>query len=347
MSQKKATPKAVFEACQQLSISIEEGASWNRDDVRLLVGGGSFAVIDPLIKAWRKLQPIREVAPTIPSELLIQVAALLEQQVTGYINEVQQADERRELLFNQAGEELAENLHRLESRLTAELESAHQANHDLESECSRLEGELTQSQQEKHSLELRGELMEKELDQAGIRLVAEKDRADKIIQQNQEDLEALRVRMVEQNTLALANAKLDYQQQLAGQKVQLLDAAELAENRLMRLLDQSRSEIKEAKQTFEHKLADLNLQQQEDKQLINKQKLEINVKESELKQVQLGVAQQVVDLEAKVSEANHESRLLRDQLLQQQSENSQGDRADLQAIKDSILSLQGQLSGRR
>lgn len=346
MSQKKATPKAVFEACQQLSASIEYAGSWNRDDVRLLVGGGSFAVIDPLIKAWRKLQPVREVAPTIPSELLIQVATLLEQQVTGYINEVQQADERRELLFNQAGEELAENLHGLESRLTAELDSAHQANHDLESECSRLEGELTQSQQEKHSLELRLELLEKELNQAGIRLAAEKERTDKIIKQNQEDTEALRMLMAEQNTQALANNKLDYQQQLASQKKQLLDAAELAENRLMRLLDQSRSEIKEAQQSFEYKLADLNLQQQEDKQLINKQKLEINVNESELRQVQQVAAQQIADLEAQVSQANHECGLLRDQLLQQQSENTQGDRADLQAIKDSILSLQGQLNGR-
>lgn len=333
MTQKKATPKAVFEACQQLAASMEEGESWNRDDVRVLVGGGSFAVIDPLIKAWRKLQPMREVAPTIPSELLIQVATLLEQQVTGYIDEVQQADERRELLFNQAGEELSENLHKIESHLTAELECANQANHDLESECSRLEGELTQSQQERHSLDLRVELMEKELNQANQRLQAEKDRNDKIVLQNQEEVEALRVRMSEQNAQALTNTKLEYQQQLAGQKKQLLDAAELAENRLMRLLDQSRGELKEAQQSFEHKLSILNLQQQEDKQLINKLKLEV-----------LGVEQQISDLEAQVRKANNECKVLRQQLLQQQSESSQSDRADLQAIKDSILSLQGQLS---
>lgn len=326
MSQKKATPKAVFEACQQLTASIEEGKSWNRDDVRLLVGGGSFAVIDPLIKTWRKLQPVRDVAPTIPSELLIQVATLLEQQVTGYIAEVQQADEQRELLFNQATEELAKNLNSMEVRLTTELEETKQSNHSLESECSRLESELAQSQKEQHSLDLRLELMEKELAQANLRLAAEKERSDKIILQSQEDAEALRLRLTEQNTLALANAKLDHQQQVLDQKKQLQDAAELAENRLMRLLDQARSEIKEAQVTFEHKLSSMNLQQLEDKQTINKQKLEVNVIGSELKQ------------------SNDECLLLREQLLQQKTESSQVERADLQAIKASILSLQGQLN---
>ena len=326
MSQKKATPKAVFEACQQLAASIEEGESWNRDDVRLLVGGGSFAVIDPLIKVWRKLQPMRDVAPSIPSELLVQIATLLEQQVTGYIAEVQQADEQRELLFNQATEELAKNLNSMEVRLTTELEEAKQSNHSLESECSRLESELAQSQKEQHSLDLRLELMEKELAQANLRLAAEKERSDKIILQSQEDAEALRLRLTEQNTLALANAKLDHQQQVLDQKKQLQDAAELAENRLMRLLDQARSEIKEAQVTFEHKLSGMNLQQLEDKQTINKQKLEVNVIGSELKQ------------------SNDECLLLREQLLQQKTENSQVERADLQAIKASILSLQGQLN---
>ena len=78
MSMKKATPKAVFEACEQLEL---QDRPWNRDDIRSLVGGGSFSVIDPLIQAWRKLQPVREVAPSVPAELLIQVATLLEQQI--------------------------------------------------------------------------------------------------------------------------------------------------------------------------------------------------------------------------------------------------------------------------
>lgn len=333
MTQKKATPKAVFEACQQLSISLEEGESWNRDDVRLLVGGGSFAVIDPLIKAWRKLQPMREVAPSLPSELLLQVATLLEQQVEGYISEVQQRDEKRESLFNQAGMELAENLRQLEERLTSELEEAKFANHDLESECSRLESELIGSQQESYSQALKLEMMEKELDQAGLALKAEKERHDRNLLQSQKEAEALRLRMAEQNTQETNSLKLDYQQQLASQKKQLVDAAELAENRLMRLLDQSRLEMKESQGDFEVKLAGFNQKNQEDQSIIGQKKLEMKVLVTEVEQ-----RSEQISLLAK------ENDMLKDRLSQQQSEIIHEDASDLKAIKDSIALLQKQLS---
>lgn len=333
MTQKKATPKAVFEACQQLSISLEEGESWNRDDVRLLVGGGSFAVIDPLIKAWRKLQPMREVAPSLPSELLLQVATLLEQQVEGYISEVQQRDEQRESLFNEAGMELAENLRQLEERLTSELEEAKFANHDLESECSRLESELIRSQQESYSQALKLEMMEKELAQAGLTLKAEKERHDRNLLQSQKEAEALRLRMAEQNTQETNSLKLGYQQQLASQKKQLVDAAELAENRLMRLLDQSRLEMKESQGAFEVKLAGFNQKNQEDQSIIGQNKLEMKV-----------LAAEVEKRSDQISLLAKENDMLKDRLSQQQSEVTHEDASDLKAIKDSIALLQKQLS---
>ncbi len=347
MSMKKATPKAVFEACQQLSLSMGEGESWNRDDVRLLVGGGSYAVIDPLIKAWRNLEPVREVAPSIPSELLIQVASLLEQQVSGYIAEVEQRDEQREFFFRQAGEELASNLHAVEDALTSDLELAQQAKHELDAECSRLEEELSLSQQEGYGLALKLELMEKELVQANQRLSSEKERYDRIIDQANKDKESLQVRLSEQNVQAIADCKLDYQQQLAAQKSQFLNAAELSENRLMRLLDQARVEMKELQQTYEGKLDAGSRQQQQDKAALNKQKLEINVLESELKLLKQGVEQQVLEHESQLLLANNEVTALRDQLLQQRSQGVQEDKSDLQAIKDSILTLQNQLQQRK
>jgi len=344
---KKATPKAVFEACQQLSLSMEEGESWNRDDVRHLVGGGSYAVIDPLIKAWRNLQPVREVAPSIPSELLIQVASLLEQQVSGYIAEVEQRDEQREFFFRQAGEELASNLQAVEDALTSDLELAQQAKHELDAECSRLDAELSLSQQEGYGLALKLELMEKELVQANQRLSSEKERYDRIIDQANKDKESLQVRLSEQNVQAIADCKLDYQQQLAAQKSQLLNAAELSENRLMRLLDQARVEMKELQQSCEGKLDAGSRQQQQDKAGLNKQKLEINVLESELKLLKQGVEQQVLEHESLLLLANNEVTALRDQLLQQRSQGVQEDKSDLQAIKDSILTLQNQLQQRK
>lgn len=333
MSQKKATPKAVFAACQQLAASSEEGESWNRDDVRFLVGGGSFAVIDPLIKTWRELQPIREIAPSLPTELLMQVASLLEQQIEGYISEVQQRDEQRGALFDQTSIELAENFRQMEEHLTSELEEAKLSNHVLESECSRLQSELITSQQENSSQSLKLEMMEKELDQAGLLLQSEKKRHDGILQRSQREAEAFQTRMAEQNTQAMNHLKLDYQQQLANQKIQLADAAELSENRLMRLLDQSRLERKESQTTFEIKLSEYHQKSQQDQSIIGQHKLQVSVLQAEVKQQSEQLSQLI-----------KENKDLKDQLSQQHSEITHEDASDLKAIKDSIAIMQKQLS---
>ena len=121
MSIKKATPKAVFDACEQLELL---GKTWNRDDVRMIIGGGSFVVIDPLIQAWRKLQPVREVAPTVPTELLIQVASMLEKQMADFIGTVEQQDKEREEILLSLNKSASESFELRESQLEAELELA-------------------------------------------------------------------------------------------------------------------------------------------------------------------------------------------------------------------------------
>ena len=67
MAHKIATASTVFAACDRLNAANER---WNREDVRNDVGGGGYVVIDPLIRAWRELKPLREAAPTTPAELL-------------------------------------------------------------------------------------------------------------------------------------------------------------------------------------------------------------------------------------------------------------------------------------
>lgn len=139
MSIKKATPKAVFDACEQLELLDK---SWNRDDVRALIGGGSFSVIDPLIRAWRQLQPVREVAPTVPTDLLIQIATMLERQVSEFIGDIEARDQAREETLLSLNENASEIFSRREAELETQIDLAKQANHQLEAELSRLEGEL-------------------------------------------------------------------------------------------------------------------------------------------------------------------------------------------------------------
>ena len=74
MSKKIATVSTVFDTCDKLDAA---NAQWNREDVRAEVGGGGYVVIDPLIRAWRKLKPLRKLAPTTPTDLLHRVAESL------------------------------------------------------------------------------------------------------------------------------------------------------------------------------------------------------------------------------------------------------------------------------
>lgn len=337
MSLKKATPKAVFEACEQLELLDRP---WNRDDIRLTIGGGSFSVIDPLIQAWRKLQPVREVAPSVPTDLLIQVATMLEQQVSGFIAEVENRDQEREQVLLEVNKVVAENLHQIEFELTTQLETFQQTNHDLEAECSRLESELSDSHQTRLALELKTELLEKELEHGRQTIALDRKHTENTLNQYKKNAERELVRMEGQHIQLLAQTKLENDQQLASQKSHLLDAAELAENRLMRLLDQGRSELKETRFSLEGKLGAMQLLQQDDKQALNKQKIEIDALESVLKKVKHNAQQQALTQEANISLAVIENSNLKKQL---ENQVQQSDKTDIQAIKDSIQLLQDKI----
>jgi len=341
MSLKKATPRAVFDACEQLELLDR---SWNRDDVRLTVGGGSFSVIDPLIQTWRKLQPIREVAPTVPTDLLIQVATMLEQQVSGYITEISERDSEREVTLLKTSEVLAGNLQQIESELTAQLGIAQQINHDLEAECSRLECELSEKVQYSASLETQRSIKEEAINTLNSRIKEQQEFYESGLRLQKQGQQENELRLIEQGQQQASELKLESQQQLSKQRSEMNDAAELAENRLMRLLDQSRSEMKELQLVSDKKFVALSREYQNDKQVTSKQKIEINTLETCLQQTKQLSEQTILSIEAQLVLATSEKNELKKQLGDHKDQGSKRDKSDLEQLKDSIRLLQNQVT---
>ena len=114
MARPIATPSSVFAACERLDAAKER---WNREDVRREVGGGGFVVIDPLIQAWRALKPLREVAPSTPTELLHQVATSLEAHVAEFTAQAEERQKAQQQVFDTTVAELAERLAGIEREL--------------------------------------------------------------------------------------------------------------------------------------------------------------------------------------------------------------------------------------
>lgn len=229
MSNKIATPAAVFVACDYLEAS---GKPWNRDDVRIEVGGGGFNVIDPLIKAWRKLQPVKALAPSTPTELLSQIAETLETHYGGFMEEVQRREKERSKLFESTAAELIERIEGLENHLADEKsqrESLQQERDRLVDQVQRHQAHLQERGRDVAALqaendELRGQLQ---------RLEQER-RHDQ--SQHREDIKARDVR----HDAKIADLLQQHKAELEKQRQHLLEAGEMAENRWVRQLDRAR-----------------------------------------------------------------------------------------------------------
>jgi hypothetical protein len=336
MSLKKATPKAVFDACEQLELLDRP---WNRDDVRSLVGGGSFSVIDPLIQAWRKLQPVREVAPSVPTDLLIQVASMLEQQVSDYIEDIKLRDQEREKALLEANGVVAESLQKMEAELTEQLDLSQQANHDLEAECSRLERELEGKSQLFLTMELKLRVSEEGAVSLNQRLKEQQAFYENSLEQQIRSQQEEIIRTGELYQQQTNQLKLESQQQLSQQKVELLDAGQTVENRLMRLLDQGRNELKEQQLTSNSKIDSLHNDSQIQNQLAARQKLETKALESTLLQIKEDAKELGLYQAAQLAVVENEKRVLQQQVLQQVKEKD-----DFNSLKDSIQLLQKQLT---
>ena len=233
MAKQIATVSTVFAACDRLDAANDR---WNREDVRNEVGGGGYVVIDPLIRAWRALKPLREVAPCTPAELLHQVAVSIDAHITDFTQRTDARLAESQKVFESTVLELSEKLAALEVELAGERETLRElesSNHALAEQLDEKREALNDAQTENarrvtENDGLRGQVarMEKEYKAALQSLQAENK--DLIKQHAQE-----RIRLGDEHAAALA-----------AQRKELAELAEQAENRLMVLLDQERQDAK-------------------------------------------------------------------------------------------------------
>lgn len=233
MAQKLATVSTVFAACDRLDAANER---WNREDVRNEVGGGGYRVIDPLIRAWRSLKPLREVAPTTPSELLHQVAASLETHIADYTGEAENRLAESQKVFDATVSELSEKLASLEADLgekEEKLEVAEASNASLTEQLDQTKANLEAAKVE------------------NARLVAENDglsgQVSRMEQENRATVQSMQTehrKLLKQQAEERARSAEEHASALAAQRKELAVEAEQAENRLMMLLDQERVEAK-------------------------------------------------------------------------------------------------------
>ncbi|MBT4838238.1 MAG: hypothetical protein HON94_12930 [Methylococcales bacterium] len=93
-----ATANKVYEACNVLS---EEKNNWSRYDVRDYVGGGSIEIIDLLINSWRKIQPLKEKAPTTSDEFLVNIVKGIEEKYNKLSKEMNDSVNSHKIIFEE------------------------------------------------------------------------------------------------------------------------------------------------------------------------------------------------------------------------------------------------------
>lgn len=247
MSKAIATVSSVFAACDRLEAANER---WNRDDVRAAIGGGGFVVIDPLIRAWRELKPLREVAPSAPAELLHQIATSLEVHLAGFVESAESRVGEAQQVFENTVEELSSQLATLERDLnerTNGLASAETDNARLIEEVEGLKAELasvkTEASQQADTIDtLRGRIAREEKDHAT---------ALKGVQAEQREL-------AKERDNERARTAKEHAETLEKQRKELIAAAEQAENRLMGLLDQERQGAKALEAALSKEIVEKN-----------------------------------------------------------------------------------------
>lgn len=246
-----ATASNVFAACDRLDAANER---WNREDVRSEVGGGGWVVIDPLIQAWRALRPLREVAPSTPTELLQQVAASLEAHIAGFTQEAERRLSESQNIFDTTISELSEKLANLEAELeekTASLASSESENAALTEQLEKAKTEIEASRTDIARLVTENDGFTGQVSRL------EKEHRAAIQSMQTEQRELLKQHAQERSRVAEEHATA-----VAAQRKELAREAEQAENRLMVLLDQERQEAKAAESKLSGNLEKVTLKAQ-------------------------------------------------------------------------------------
>jgi DNA repair exonuclease SbcCD ATPase subunit len=233
MAKKIATAEAVFRACEELDAA---GSPWNRDDVRYRVGGGGFNVIDPLIQAWRRLKPVKAIAPSTPTELLHLIAASVEQHFTDYIKQMSENAEAREKAFDRASADLSEVI----ETLNGQVSSLTQAQQENDAHIERLMDQKADILEDLNTLKAQYSALQDEKD----KLQGQVHRLEQHAEVQSKDHEHKHNTLLDKHRADLREREAKHKQELAQQNQASREAQEASENRLMRLLDQERREHK-------------------------------------------------------------------------------------------------------
>ena len=337
MAQKLATVSTVFAACDRLDAANER---WNREDVRNEVGGGGYRVIDPLIRAWRSLKPLREVAPTTPSELLHQVAASLETHIAEYTGDAENRLAGNQKVFDATVSELSEKLSSLEVDLEVKeenLKAAEASNASLTEQLDQTKANLEAARVE------------------NARLVAENDglsgqvsRMEKEHKATVQSMQTEHKELLKQQGEERARSAEEHASTLAAQRKELAAEAEQTENRLMMLLDQERLEAKTHAKKLANDLEKTTQKSQSAREAVVA--LESTVKE---------LTRQNDKLESDLAAQVEVSSELKARLEEQKAQAASTERefsaykekhklsGDLGALQDAVAVLQDQLRGKK
>lgn len=336
MAKKIATVSSVFAACDRLEAANER---WNRDDVRSAIGGGGYVVIDPLIQAWRALKPLREAAPSTPAELLQYVAVSLEAHITGFTAEAETRLSESRSVFEGTVSELSERL----ATLTNDLELKGTGLEQASGERVALEVQLEEQREAANVVSTENIKLVTENDALTgqlARLEAEHKEAIEKLQRDAKELAKEQMqerrRVSEEHTAAMAR-----------ERVELHEAAEQAENRLMVMHDQERQAAKESVTQLSKELRESSDKTQRHREEVIEQEGVVRQLTSEkgdlAVELQARVAQCEVFTAALEKERNRFLMLQRDFDAYKKEHRVSG---DLGALQDAVKALQKQVSSK-
>lgn len=334
MAKPIATPATVFAACEQLDAVNER---WNREDVREAVGGGGFVVIDPLIRAWRELKPLRDAAPSTPAALLHQVATSLETHLKTFTAETDQRVAAQQKVFEATVADLAGRLAGLEAQLedtTARLAAAEADNGHLNEALTERDSELADAQQAISHLTVENDGLK------GQAARLEKTHAVAV-----ENLQGELRNQAQQHERAGARWREEQAAALAAQRQELIATAEQAENRWMKQLDEARQETRATVAVSTQKVNQAADALQRERGLVSELKGRVGALESEnakLEQALAGQLEANQRTEAELTEHRQQAAVLAREFAAYKDAYQLG--GELGSLKEAVAALQLQLS---
>ncbi|WP_119396394.1 DNA-binding protein [Salinibius halmophilus] len=292
-----ATLDAVFDACNELE---EAGIAWDRDDVRAKIGGGSYSVIEPLIKTWREHAALTSALPEMQAELLLGLSAWLKDRFNQQIE--------------QLTDELRSNFSELEQDNTTLARDNEQLTQQVLELQQQLDTEQSETQQQIKVLQAQVDSLGEENEQLLSRL---------------DDAELLQSQLEEEHEAELANQQQTFatQSHIKDQTISALqahiasieqeaEATKAQSNQHTEQLRKQSSELEEMRQT-------LASQSQAHMQALHQLELEGLAARSALQSTNQQLESEANQLKALLARTEKERELLLSKLLKESSNDTQ------------------------